>query len=392
MRILILTHNYPRFAGDPAGAYVARLATAAAGAGHDVAVLAPHVAGTREEERDPGGPAVMRFRYAPEVLERVGYRGDVRARTLFSPFTLLLLPFFLSGFRRAARRLVQDFRPDVVHAHWWFPGGWVASRLQVPYIITSHGSDARLLDRGPWFRLAAAPVFRGAAQVTAASRFLAADLERRIPGTSVSVTPMPVDVDRFSAASKTPRVVPPRVLYAGNLVVGKGVDVLLRAVAELKQRSGPFRLKLLGQGPEEPALRALALELGIAPDVDWSPFVPQDRMPAEYGAATITVLPSRGQAEGLGLTLVEALLSGSAVVGTPAGGIPEVIEDEKTGLLARDGDASHLAAQIDRLLRDGDLRRRLTGEGAARMRETYAPKTATERFLTIYREMAGKPA
>jgi glycosyltransferase involved in cell wall biosynthesis len=234
----------------------------------------------------------------------------------------------------------------------------------------------------------AGPVFRGAARVTAASRFLAADLERRLPGQSVSVTPMPVDVDRFSAASKTPRVVPPRILYAGNLVVGKGVDVLLRAVAELKQRSGPFRVKILGEGPELSALMSLATELGVATDVDWSRFVSQDRMPAEYGAATITVLPSRGQAEGLGLTLVEALLAGSAVIGTPAGGIPEVIEDEKTGLLARDGDASHLAAQIDRLLRDAELRRRLTAEGATRMHEVYAPQAA-ERFLRIYREVAG---
>jgi len=389
VRIAILTHNYPRFAGDPAGAYVARLAVAAAGAGHDVRVLAPHVAGTGAVEPDGAGPVVRRFRYAPELLERVGYRGDVRSRTLFSPLTLSLLPFFLGAFRRAARRLVEEFQPQVVHAHWWFPGGWIASRMQVPYIVTSHGSDARLLDRGPWFRRVAAPVFRGAARVTAASRFLATDLERHLPGQSVSVTPMPVDVDRFSAAFKTPRVVPPRILYAGNLVVGKGVDVLLRAVAELKQRSGPFRLKILGEGPELSSLRGLAAALGIAADVDWSPFVPQDRMPAEYGAATITVLPSRGQAEGLGLTLVEALLAGSAAVGTPAGGIPEVIEDEKTGLLARDGDVTHLATQIERLLRDGELRRRLTAEGAARMQETYAPGAAADRFLRIYRDVVG---
>ena len=389
MRILILTHNYPRFAGDPAGAYVARLANAAAGAGHDVRVLAPHIAGTKEAEKDAGGTGVERFRYAPESLELVGYRGDVRARTLFSPVTLLLLPFFLSGFRRSARRLAQEFRPDVVHAHWWFPGGWVATGLRVPYVVTSHGSDARLLDRGTWFRRSAMPVLRGAARVTAASRFLAGDLERRMPGVSVTVTPMPVDVDRFGAAFKNPRVVPPRILYAGNLVTGKGVDVLLRAVAELKQRSGPFRVKILGEGPERSSLGALATDLGIAADVDWSPFVPQDRMPGEYGAATITVLPSRGQAEGLGLTLVEALLAGSAVVGTPAGGIPEVIEDEQTGLLARDGDAGHLATQIERLLRGGELRRRLTADGAARMRATYAPGAAAQRFLDLYAEIAG---
>lgn len=389
MRILVLTHNYPRFGGDPAGLYVARLATAAVAAGHEVRVLAPHIGGTRVEETPVPGLTVRRFRYAPDGLERIGYRGDVRSRTLFSPATLLLLPFFLAAFRRGARRLVHEFRPDVVHAHWWFPAGWVASRLGAPYLVTSHGSDARLLDRGAWFRRIALPVFRGAAHVTAASAFLAGDLQRRLtPGPPVLVTPMPVDVELFSAAFGAPRVVPPRILYAGNLVPGKGVDVLLRAAAELRRRSGPFRVKVLGEGPERAALRALAAELGIATDVDWAPFVAQDRMPAEYGAATITVLPSRGRAEGLGLTLVEALLAGSAVVGTPAGGIPEVVEDGVTGLLARDGDAVHLAEQLDRLLRDGDLRRRLTAAGAARVRERYAPQATAARFLELYRSAA----
>lgn len=391
VRILILTHNYPRFPGDPAGAYVARLAAAAAGAGHEVRVLAPHIRGANREERPADRLEVLRFRYAPDALELVGYRGDVRSRTLFSPLTLLLLPPFLVAFRRAAGRLVRDFQPDVVHAHWWFPGGWVAAALPVPYLVTSHGSDARLLDRGAWFRRAAAPVFARAARVTAASRFLATDLARRLgSATRVEVTPMPVEVDRFSAGAGAVRAMPSLILYAGNLVPGKGVDVLLRAAGKLRERGLPFRLRILGEGPERASLRALAATLGIAKDVEWSDFVSQDRMPAEYGAATVTVLPSRGQAEGLGLTLVEALLAGSAVVGTPAGGIPEVVQDGETGLLARDGDPADLAGQIERLLSDGALRRRLTEAGSARMRETYAPAAAAGRFLELYRSVVGK--
>lgn len=391
VRILILTHNYPRFAGDPAGAYVARLAAAAAAAGHEVRVLAPHIRGTSREERPADRLLVLRFRYAPDALELVGYRGDVRSRTLFSPLTLLLLPLFLMAFRRAAARLVREFQPDVVHAHWWFPGGWVAAALPVPYVVTLHGSDARLLDRGVWFRRAAAPVFRRAARVTAASRFLATDLARRIGAARpVEVTPMPVEVDRFSAGAGAARATSSLILYAGNLVPGKGVDVLLRAAGKLHDGRVPFRLRILGEGPERASLRALADTLGIADDVEWSDFVSQDRMPAEYGAATVTVLPSRGQAEGLGLTLVEALLAGSAVVGTPAGGIPEVVRDGETGLLARDGDPDHLATQIERLLEDEELRRRLTRTGAARMRETYAPAAAAGRFLELYRSVAGE--
>jgi glycosyltransferase involved in cell wall biosynthesis len=107
-------------------------------------------------------------------------------------------------------------------------------------------------------------------------------------------------------------------------------------------------------------------------------------MPSEYGASTVTVLPTRGSAEGLGLTLVEALLAGSAVVGTPAGGIPEVVLHEQTGLIAGDGDALDLATQIQRLLTEPSLRERLSAAGKARVLQTYAPEPAIGRFLEIY--------
>jgi glycosyltransferase involved in cell wall biosynthesis len=389
VRVLVVTHNYPRFAGDPAGAYVARLAHAASAGGADVAVLAPHVPGTAEHESAWTVP-VHRFRYAPESWERVGYRGDARVRTLLTPATLLLLPLYLLAFRRAARRLAREFRPDVIHAHWWFPGGWVAAGVGVPYVITSHGSDARLLD-GVVARATARPVFRRAAQVTAASSFLAEDIARRVPHLPwpILVTPMPVDVAAFTAGRAAPKATPSRILYAGNLVAAKGVDVLLRAVARIAQRNIPCALKVLGRGPELDRLQALARELGIAERVTWAPFVAQDRMPAEYGASAVTVLPSRGQAEGLGLTLVEALLAGSSVVGTPAGGIPEVIRDGETGLLARDGDAAHLADQIARLLTDAPLRARLTETGAAAVRARFAPDAAARTFLDLYARIHG---
>jgi glycosyltransferase involved in cell wall biosynthesis len=101
--------------------------------------------------------------------------------------------------------------------------------------------------------------------------------------------------------------------------------VLIQAAAELHRLGTEFQLKILGEGPAERALRSLVARLRLGSRVTWSRFVPQAEMPEEYGASTVTVLPSRGSAEGLGLTLVEALLAGSAVVGTPAGGIPEVV-------------------------------------------------------------------
>ena len=390
MRVLVLTHNYPRFPGDPAGAFVARLARATEAAGHETRVVTPHVAGTAEHEVD-AGVAVTRFRYAPGKLERVGYTGSLHRDAFTKPLVALALAPFFASYRLAAARAVRDFRPDVVHAHWWMPSGAIAATLGTPLVVTSHGSDVRLLENVPPTRTLARRVYGRASAITTVSHFLARDIARLLPGieTPVEVLPMPLDVEHFAKGESERRVSPPRVLYAGNLVASKGVDLLIEAIALLHEQGVPCELRILGEGRELPALRSLATRRGVADAVTFSPFVAQSAMPAEYGRSTVTVLPTRGNAEGLGLTLVEALLAGSAVVGTPAGGIPEVVIDEETGLIARGGDANHLAAQIGRLIADPELRERLVKCGSARAREVYATAAASARFIALYEKVSG---
>lgn len=388
MRILVLTHNYPRFPADPAGAFVERLARGAAGAGHQVLVLAPHAPGLAEGST-VGGLSLQRFRYAPEPLERAAYTGDLHRRVYTSPAAALAVPLFLRGFRRAARAAVRTFRPMLVHAHWWMPGGWVAASLGLPFMITCHGSDVRLLESNAAARWLGRRVLARAGAVTAVSRFLAADVQGYLPASAPPVRPlmMPVDLARFTAARTVPKVAPPRILYAGNLLQSKGIDVLLRASGLLAARGVPHQLKILGEGSAERDLRTLAERLGLRA-VTWSRFVPQDRMPDEYGASTVTVLPTRGQAEGLGLVLVEAAMAGAAIVGTPAGGIPEVIADEETGLLVPDGNAEALADALARLLQDPALRIRLLGTAQERLADRFAPAGAIASFLALYDELA----
>ncbi len=388
MRVLVVTHNYPRFVGDPAGAHVARLASAVAARGVQIRVVAPNAPGVTGG--GPDGP-VTRFRYAPRGLERVGYAGDVRWRRMLTPQTALSLPSYVVAFRRTVARTVREFAPHLIHAHWWLPAGWVSVRTRVSTLITCHGSDVRLLERSRLMRRIGAGVLRRAALVTTVSAFLRRDLLGLVgdPPPTVEVTPMPLDVELFARGATLAKGQPATILYAGNLVAAKGVDVLVDAFARLRRSGSACRLRIVGEGPDAGRLRSMAASAGVVDGIEWSTFVPQTTMPEEYGRATITVLPSRGKAEGLGLSLAEASLAGSAVVGTPAGGIPEVIEDEVTGLLARDGDAADLAAKLERLLRDPDLRRSLTTAGAARARTRHATPAVADRFLALYDDAAG---
>ena len=399
MRVLLVTHNYPRFPGDPAGAFVRRLALGVARAGATVMVVCPWAPGAPTTPHEDEGLLVRRFRYPGDKRSPVAYTGDLHRRAARSPVVALRLPFFVRRFGQAVRDVVRDFAPGVIHAHWWIPGGWLASRMDRPYLVTCHGSDVRLLERWPPLRAIGRRVFARAGRITTVSAFLAADVARFAPGTAfpVIVAPMPVDLDLFARGRSVPKADPPRLLYAGNLVPSKGVDLLIRALARLRARHVPARLRILGEGPAEADLRAVVRREGVADAVEWSRFVPQDAMPAEYGAATVTVLPTRGRAEGLGLTLVEALLAGSAVVGSAVGGIPEVVQDGETGLLFADGDIEGLASALGRMLTDPPYRERLAEEGCRRVAARYTPPAAAQRFLDLYHAIAdhlpsGSPA
>ena len=315
----------------------------------------------------------------------MGYTGALRQPMRATMLAPLMLPPFIARLWTVALREARDFHPDVVHAHWWMPGGWIASRIGLPYLVTCHGTDVRLLESPLWRRLAA-PVFHRASTITAASDFLARDIVRFFPRTAekVTVTPMPMDLEMFERGARAEKASPPRVLFAGNLIASKGVDVLIEAFAILRFGGVPCQLRIVGGGPEESRLRALATARALGDSITWSPFVSQHELPQEFGAATVTALVSRGQSEGLGLVLAEALMAGSAIVGTAAGGIPEVVINEQTGLIAKDGDPSDLARQIDRLLTDPELRERTIANGRTRVRAQHAPVAAAERVVALY--------
>lgn len=391
MRVLHVTHNYPRFPADPAGGFVSRLGRAAVAAGAAVRVVVPHTPGLPFESID-GGVEVRRFRYGPDGLERIGFQGDVR-RSALSPVALLMAPSYAWNFRAAVRRAVDEFGPDIIHAHWWLPGGWAATRQsRIPVVITCHGSDVRLLGKSRLLRAFARRVLSRAKGVTTVSSIMRGDLRELLPGlepaTRFDVCPLPVEVGLFERGAALPKATPPRILFAGNLIASKGVDVLIDAFAQVLRGGTACRLKLLGEGAARSALARRAESLGVGASIDWSPFVPMDKMPEEFGAATVVALPSRGhRGEGMPLSLAEALIGGAAVVATPAGGVPEIIRDGETGLLVPDGDVEALAAALQRLLRDAPLRQRLVAQGCASVTERFAPRPAAERFLTLYEEV-----
>jgi glycosyltransferase involved in cell wall biosynthesis len=381
MRVLFLTHNYPRYAGDPVGSFVLRLAVSLREEGiesHVVAPAAPDVPPTDVIE----GVPVTRFRYAPRRLETLAYTGTMGAQVRqFWKARLAMVGFLGAGYR-AAMRVNGEFAADVVHAHWWFPGGLVAravrARTGTPYVVTMHGSDVRLASSAPGAATLYRTVSRRSAAMTTVSSWLAGQAERLDPAVRAVVAPMPVVADLFHAGGHRDAS---RLLFIGKLTEQKGLHHLLRAMARMRARP---RLDVVGAGRvEDSGVRALARELGVDDRVTWKPLLSQAELAACYREAAIHVIPAID--EGLGLTAVESLLSETPVVAFDSGGVTDVVRPGQTGVLVPPGDVEALANALDRLLGDADERARLGTEGRAFALREFGPAAVAARYAAILR-------
>src|SRR6185369_14656358 len=133
----------------------------------------------------------------------------------------------------------------------------------------------------------------------------------------------------------------------------KGLDVLLRAAAELRRAGVPVRLKIGGAGEKQGSYRKLAAQLGVADRAEFLGFIPTPDLAAFYGSCHAFVLPSTdGRREGFGLVLLEPMSCARPVLSTPIVGMSGDIEKYDSGLLAAPGDPAALAAAIRRMHED----------------------------------------
>jgi glycosyltransferase involved in cell wall biosynthesis len=165
----------------------------------------------------------------------------------------------------------------------------------------------------------------------------------------------------------------------GRLIHIKGFDLAVRALPRVSAANPTTRLLLVGDGPERPALEALARTLGIGDRVRMTGASPD--IAPHLAAADAVVVPSRN--EGMGRVLVEAMALGRPVVATAVGGIPAVIADAECGRLIPPDDAEALADALVELGRDAGLRRKL-GEGGRQRAEAFSTTVADQKLLSVY--------
>jgi glycosyltransferase involved in cell wall biosynthesis len=182
------------------------------------------------------------------------------------------------------------------------------------------------------------------------------------------------------------------ILFVGRLVERKGVAVLLEALARLRS-ARPVRLWVVGDGPLREPLRRRAEELGIADRVEFPGFVSEEELSRRFRDCDVFVLPAirdaKGDVEGLGVVLIEALLHARPVVASDSGGIRDIVRDGETGLLVPPGDAAALAAALRRVLEEPELAVRLVQTGRRHVATHFSWDTIIDRLAALYDRLAG---
>lgn len=190
---------------------------------------------------------------------------------------------------------------------------------------------------------------------------------------------------------------PPRILSVGRMMGIKGFDVLLKALALLRDRRVFFRCMIVGDGPDREALERIRDDLSLGDLVE----MPGEKKPQEVlglmSRCDLFVLASRraglesGVMDGIPVSLMEAMAMQKPVVSCAVSGIPELVEDGETGLLAPPGDEGKLASSILRLLEDEGLRRRVAARGRDRVDEEFNIRKTVARLEEYFRKSVRSP-
>ncbi len=205
-----------------------------------------------------------------------------------------------------------------------------------------------------------------------------------------------VAIEEFAPETHLRKTTAPVIVTISRLVEKNGIDTLIRAIAVVKKiipdlvsketKSGmkwqPLQCHIIGDGPDRLALERLAKDLGVEHEVKFFGSVPFEKIPVYLHNATIFVRLSRS--EGMGVSFVEALAAGLPIIGTPVGGIADIIIDGVTGLFAKVDDPDDAAEKIMRLLQDSRLSQSIVENGKKMLQERFLWNSIAKKYADIF--------
>ncbi len=278
---------------------------------------------------------------------------------------------------------LRRFDPQLIHAHWaTYPTtvAWVLGRvLHRPFSFTCHAHDI-FIER----QMLARKIDDSALAVTMSHFNVDWLSSHATPRASekLNVVHCGVDLDRNAWQPHNRSTA--TLLAVGRLDPIKGFATLIDALRLLRERGAHLHCRLIGSGPLDDELRQFAHDCGVADMIDFAGAQTQDVVRGSMNSATLFVLPSEvaddGNRDGIPVALMEAMASGCPVISTRVSGIPELIEDNRDGLLVPERDPEALADAIQQLLAEPELRARLAARARARIEHAFDARKEASRL------------
>jgi len=298
---------------------------------------------------------------------------------------------FAGSANRARRIAFAQRKYDLVHAHMGLPDGLAALRIsrqmKCPLVVTMQCTDIDSSAReSPQARRDLEGVFTCADQVISPSPRLAHDYQVLFDG-SVVVVPYGIHAghlhgDAGTVKASLPDV--PIILCVARLIPSKGIDILLRSIEQLVLDGTALHVLVAGDGPSRAALRALASSLSLRNHVTFLGQLSHETVLEYMAACDVFVLPS--WRETFGLVYLEAMAAGKPVIGVRGQGVDGIVEDGKTGYLVSPHSASEVTEVVRSILANPDGAREIGLRARELVLDQYTWEKCAERTLQVYRE------
>ena len=285
------------------------------------------------------------------------------------------------------RKVIREFKPDIVHAHYASSYGLIGALSGFhPYIISTWGSD---IYNFPTYSIIYKSILKfslsTADKILATSHALKKETQL-YTGQDVLITPFGVDTEKFY-----PRKV--KSLFNENdIVIGTiktlektyGIEFLIKAFSIVKKKyyDKPLKLLIVGRGTQRKYLENLVKELNLENDTLFTGYIEYDHIEQYHNMLSIFVAPSL--MESFGVSILEASACGKPVIATKVGGIPEVIENEKTGFIVESENPDSLAYVLEKLIGNVQMRRELGNNGRKKVLEEYSWQKSLDTMVSIY--------
>ena len=387
MRIAVLTTSYPLARESVSGIFVYRLLNSLP-QDLQVRVITPCPAAWP----DSGNPThipVTCFRYAPRRWQVLAHQpGGIPAALRANPLNYLLLPAFLVSMLIVAMRATKSI--DLIHANWSISGviAGIAGKLSSrPVITTLRGSDVDLAQKSALYKFVLRMCMCLSTRVVAVSQTLLDAVIEITPSHAAKMHMIHngVSEDLLAQEKINDAAGRLRITTIGNLIPDKGMDTVLHSVQRVSKECD-VALTIIGDGPEMPALRKQARDLGMDNQVHFTGQIAPQEIAGYLARTDIFVLASLH--EGRPNVVLEAFAAGLAVVASDIAGINELVENNVTGLRFTAGDPADLARKITQL-HDNRPQLASLGQGARSYirQHKLTWSSAGQQYADLYRQV-----